>query len=206
MKTALTVWANRISPVFDVASTLLILEIRDLEIQSRQYESFDPDRPSHLAARLAQMHVSTLICGAISQRPAMLLEAGGIKLIPFITGRAEKVLQAYVRAVPITPAFQMPGCQCRKRQRWQESAKNRTDMNFRNNKEVMKMPGKDQTGPQGQGTASGRGQGGCKSGKGGGSKASNTGQGKGRGRGQGTGQGQGRGQGQGQGRGRCNQP
>jgi predicted Fe-Mo cluster-binding NifX family protein len=199
MKTALTVWANRISPVFDAASMLMIAEFGDSRIQSRLYEPFDPDRPSHLAARLLRLHVSTLICGAISQRPAMLLEAGGIRLIPFITGRAEKVLQAYVRAMPITPAFQMPGCQCRKRQRWQESAKNRTDMNFRNNKEVMKMPGKDQTGPQGQGAASGRG-------KGGGSKASNTGQGKGRGRGQGTGQGQGRGQGQGQGRGRCNQP
>ncbi len=194
MKTALTVWANRISPVFDAAGTLLIVEIRNSEIQSRQYESFDPDRPSHLAAKLMQMHVSTLICGAISQRPAMLLEAGGIKLIPFITGRAEKVLHAYAREMPITPGFQMPGC--RRRRHRQEDLKNRSDIYCRNNKEVMKMPGKDQTGPQGQGAGTGRGQGGCKSGKGGG-KASNTGQGKGCRRGQGAGQGQGQGRGRG---------
>jgi len=204
MKTALTIWANRISPVFDAASMLLIVEFGDSKIQSRLYESFDPDRPSHLASRLTQLHVTTLICGAISQRPAMLLEAGGIKLIPFITGRVEKVLQAYARAMPITPAFQMPGCQCRRRQRRQESSNNRSDMYFRNNKEVMKMPGKDQTGPQGQGAGTGRGQGGCKPGKGGGSKAPNTGRGQGRGRGRGQGAGQG--QGRGQGRGRCNTP
>ena len=201
MKTALTIWANRISPVFDAASMLLIVEIRDFKIQSRQYESFNPDRPSHLAAKLARMHVSTLICGAISQRPAILLEAGNVRLIPFITGRVEKVLKAYARAMPMTPAFQMPGCQCRRRQRRQEGSKIESDMYFRNNKEVMKMPGKDQTGPQGQGAGTGRGQGGCKPGKGGGSKASNTGQGQGRGRGRGNGTGQGRGQGQGRRRG-----
>jgi len=199
MKTALTVWANRISPVFDAASMLLVVEFGDSKIQSRLYEPFDPDRPSHLAARLTQMHVTTLICGAISQRPAMLLEAGGVRLIPFITGRVEKVLKAYARAMLITPAFLMPGCQCRRRQRWQEGAKNRSDMYFRKNKEVMKMPRRDQTGPQGQGAGSGRGQGGCKPGKGGGSKVSNTGQGQGRryGRGKGVGHGLGRGQGQG---------
>jgi len=202
MKTALTVWANRISPVFDAAGTLLIVEIRDFKIENRQYESFDPDRPSHLAERLAQLHISTLICGAISQRPAMLLEAGGIELIPFITGRVEKVLNAYTQAIPVTPAFLMPGCRYRRRQRRQEISKNRSNIYFRNNKEVKNMPGKDQTGPQGQGAGSGRGQGGCKSGKSGGSRASNTGQGQGRGRGRGQGAGQGRGQG----RGRCNKP
>ncbi len=201
MKTALTVWANRISPVFDAASMLLIVEIRDSKIESRQFASFDPDRPSNLAERLAQLHVTTLICGAISQRPAMLLEAGGVRLIPFITGRVEKVLKTYAQAMPITPAFLMPGCQCRRRQRRQEGSKLRSDTYFRNNKEVIKMPAKDQTGPQGQGAGTGRGQGGCKPGKGGGSKASNTGQGQGRGRGRGNGTGQGRGQGQGRRRG-----
>jgi len=202
MKAALTVWANRISPVFDAASMLLIVEIRNFKIEKRQYESFDPDRPLDLAARLTQLNVTTLICGAISQRPAMLLEACGIKLIPFITGRVQKVLETYARAIPVAPAFLMPGCQCRRRQRYQENSRNRSDINFKNNKGVMTMPGKDQTGPQGQGAGTGRGQGGCRTGKGGGSNVSNSGRGQGRGRGRG----QGTGQGQGRGRGRCNRP
>ncbi len=192
MKTALTVWANRISPVFDAARTLLIVTIHDSKIQSREYASFDPDAPSQLAIRLLQMDAPILICGAISQRPALLLETGGIQLIPFITGRVEDVLEAHARATLIRPAFLMPGCQCRRRRRRGEAVINGPNV-FLSNKEVIQMPGKDQTGPRGQGAGTGKGQGGCKSGQGRGSGAPRDGRGKGRRGGKGRGGGQGKG-------------
>ncbi len=40
MKLGITVWGNRISPVFDVAQTLLVAEIRQDEVVGRQIEMF----------------------------------------------------------------------------------------------------------------------------------------------------------------------
>ena len=66
MKMALTVWGNRISPVFDAAHMLLVVEVENTKIISRRYEPFYPELPTRLALRLAEMNVATLICGAIS--------------------------------------------------------------------------------------------------------------------------------------------
>jgi hypothetical protein len=38
------------------------------------------------------------------------LTAGGITLIPFITGKVDRVLEAYARGESLTPGFLMPGC------------------------------------------------------------------------------------------------
>ena len=105
MKMALTVWGNRISPVFDAAHMLLVAEIENTQIISRRYEPFYPEFPSRLADMLTEMDVAVLICGAISEMPANILEANGIKLIPFITGDAREVIDAYVKDVPFMPAF-----------------------------------------------------------------------------------------------------
>jgi len=192
MKMALTVWGNRISPVFDAAHMLLVVEIENTGIISRHYEPFYPGLPARLAVRLAEMNVAVLICGAISEMPANILEANGIELIPFITGDACEVIDAYVKDVPFMPAFSMPGCS-HKRHRHAGKGKNRGDR-FACGREVTHMPKGDGTGPQGQGSRTGKGQGGCKSGKGRRKPGPNSGgrSGKGQGRGQGRGAGQGR--------------
>ncbi len=181
MKMALTVWENRISPVFDSAQMLLIAEIKNKEVTKRRYEPFVPDLPSRMADRLSELDVAVLICGAISELPANIIEATGIKLIPFITGSADKVLDLYARGIKITPAFLMPGCG-RKRGGGCE----RCNARFFQTREVSFMPGGNKTGPQGQGPRTGKGQGGCKGGGRG-----NSGQGRGGGQGQGQGQGKG---------------
>jgi len=194
MKMALTVWGNRISPVFDAAHKLLVVEIENTEIINKRYEPFYPELPTRLAVRLAEMNVEVLICGAISEMPANILEANGIKLIPFITGDAHEVIDAYVKDVPFMPVFLMPGCS-HKRHRHAGRGK-KHGARFAHGREVTHMPRGDGTGPQGQGPGTGKGQGGCKSGKGSRKSGKNTGQrpgsGKGRvqGRGKGTGQGQ----------------
>jgi predicted Fe-Mo cluster-binding NifX family protein len=191
MKMALTVWGNRISPVFDAAHMLLVVEVENTKIISRRYEPFYPELPTRLAVRLAEMNVAILICGAISEMPANILEANGIKLIPFITGDAGEVIDAYVKNVPFMPAFLMPGCS-HKRHRHAGKGK-KHGARFAHGREVTHMPRGDGTGPQGQGPGTGKGQGGSKSGKGRRGSGTNSGQmtggGKGRGRGKGAGQG-----------------
>ncbi len=43
MKIALTVWGNRISPVFDSAQTLLVAQIKNDKVIKKSYERFDSD-------------------------------------------------------------------------------------------------------------------------------------------------------------------
>jgi len=186
MKIALTVWEDRISPVFDVASTLLLAEIANGEILNRQFAAFNPVISSRLADMLKQMGISVLICGAISKLPADIIALSGIELIPFISGNADRVIDSFAKGKPIIPAFSMPGCgkQCCRHYK--------NNNCFGKQKETKNMPKGDGTGPQGQGPGSGKGRSGCKIKKGG-----NAGQGKG----QRGGQGMGRGNGQGAGRG-----
>jgi predicted Fe-Mo cluster-binding NifX family protein len=110
MKVAVTVWEKRISPVFDASRRLLIAEIENARITDRSYMIFDPGLPSNLAKTLAALDVPVLICGAVSQIPATIINAGGITLIPFIAGEVDRVLEAYAQGNSLAPAFRMPGC------------------------------------------------------------------------------------------------
>jgi len=188
---ALTVWEDRISPVFDVSAMILLAEIKNGDVLNRRFVPFNPGLLSRLVEILKQMDVSVLICGAISEAPANILSANGVGLIPFISGKIEHILGAYAKNKPIIPAFLMPGMGRQRRRCGNNSA-----LMARPQKEVNMMPRGDQTGPAGQGPGTGKGRGQCPSGDAG----QGTGQGRGSGRGQGRGQGAGKGSGQGQGR------
>jgi predicted Fe-Mo cluster-binding NifX family protein len=110
MKVAVTVWEDRISPVFDAARRLLIVEIEKAQVTDRSYVIFDPALPSHLAKTLVDLNVPVLICGAVSQIPASIIDAGGITLIPFITGEVDRMLDVYANGGSLEPTFVMPGC------------------------------------------------------------------------------------------------
>jgi predicted Fe-Mo cluster-binding NifX family protein len=110
MKVAVTVWEERISPVFDASRRLLIAEIEDRRIMDRSYVIFDPGMPSNLVKILSELDVPVLICGAVSQVPANIMASGGIELIPFITGEVDRVLEVYARGNSLAPTFVMPGC------------------------------------------------------------------------------------------------
>ena len=193
MKMALTVWENRISPMFDAAHMLLVVEIENTEIINSCYVPFYPEFPSRLAAMLAEMDVEIFICGAISEMPANILEAKGIKLYPFITGDTGEVIDAYVKDVPFMPTFSMPGCS-HKRHRHAGKGKKHGAC-FAHGREITYMPRSDGTGPQGQGPGTGKGQDGSKSGKGqiefGKNSGRNSGKGQGRRQSRGKGFGQG---------------
>ncbi len=109
MKVAITVWGNRISPVFDSAQTLLLAEIRDKKIVDRKFEFIPLLVPVSIARKIVELRPDSLICGAISQQPATIIEDAGITLVAFISGRADTILQAYARNLEIN-RFCMPGC------------------------------------------------------------------------------------------------
>ena len=65
MKVALTVWENRVSPLFDSASMLLIADIEDRGITRKHIEPFECESAFSRAARLDDLGVNVLICGGI---------------------------------------------------------------------------------------------------------------------------------------------
>jgi len=121
LKIAITVWGNRISPVFDAASTLFVAHIENRMIIKKSYISFNPAIPSDLIKLLKKMQVSVLICGAISTKPADLIVENDIKLISFVTGNALKLLDNFARKQTIEKAFMMPGCS--KQYCWRHNSK-----------------------------------------------------------------------------------
>ena len=121
MKLAITIWGNRVSPVFDAAATLLVANIENRMIVKKSYESFDPATPSDLIKTLKKMQISVLMCGAISTKPADLIVDNNIKLISFVTGNAVKLLEDFARKQTIEKAYMMPGCS--KQYCWRQKSK-----------------------------------------------------------------------------------
>ena len=109
MNVAITIWENRISPVFDSAETLLIAEIREARIVGRKIRLFQAGMFDRFLHMLHEHEVRAFICGALCAGPARLLETQGIQVISFIAGDAEQVLERYIRGDDLTE-FAMPGC------------------------------------------------------------------------------------------------
>ncbi|MCP4023380.1 MAG: dinitrogenase iron-molybdenum cofactor biosynthesis domain-containing protein [Desulfobacteraceae bacterium] len=110
MKIAVTIWGNRISPVFDAASNLLVAHVEDNTVLNKTYNPFKPGAPSRFVQLLKHLDVSILICGAISKQPADTIVENQIELISFVSGNAEKVLHSFAAQKGIEKIFMMPGC------------------------------------------------------------------------------------------------
>ena len=184
MKIAVTVWEDRVSPVFDSSRKLLIADIVNEQVIGRLLRPFNPEPVSRLGDLLCTLQIEVLICGAISQPPSDIIESSGVKLISFIGGKTNDILETFSKGGPIVPEFLMPGCGRQNRGR-----RRRHNLFLSETMEVINMPKRDGTGPTGQG--GGKGKGGCKPGQGG------QGGRRGKGSGQGCGQSKGKGQNQG---------
>jgi hypothetical protein len=109
MKVAVTIWENRISPVADSAGEVLVLEIEGQSVLGRHRERFKDDSVFSRAGKLVDLGVKTFICGAISNFYGGLVEGYGIRLIPFVHGQIDEVLNAFMNKTLLNPKFVMRG-------------------------------------------------------------------------------------------------
>ncbi len=114
MKVAVPDWEGRVSPVFDVARQVLLVDLDDEDNGVRHTESLGSLGPHDRARRLADLGVNVLVCGAISWPLETLLTASGIRVVPLICGNVEEVVRAFREGTLENERFAMPGC-CRKR-------------------------------------------------------------------------------------------
>ena len=109
MKVALATWNGRISPVFDAARQVLILDVQNNRVVARHEETLPGTELQTQAERLAAIAPHTLICGAISQTLAGLLAAKNIRVLPFTAGAVEEVVAAWLAGALPNSTLAMPG-------------------------------------------------------------------------------------------------
>ncbi|MFW6147675.1 MAG: NifB/NifX family molybdenum-iron cluster-binding protein [Thermodesulfobacteriota bacterium] len=109
MRVAVPTWNGRISPVFDEASRLFVAEVRGKD----EYSTFETNMSEYFlpskVMRLRGLGVDTLICGAISRPLADMVTTAGIRLIPWVSGMVEEVLQAFLSERLFDLRYAMPG-------------------------------------------------------------------------------------------------
>jgi predicted Fe-Mo cluster-binding NifX family protein len=116
MKVAIPYWQSRISPVFDVAQHVLLVDLDGPDGPKRSDLTLGDEDPPRRAAQLARANADVLICGAISRPMELAVSAAGIRVIGQICGDVECVLQAFAENRLGQEAFRMPGC-CNRRRR-----------------------------------------------------------------------------------------
>ena len=159
MKVALAVWNGRISPVFDVARRLVVMTVQNGAVTEKFPEELPVENYMERVARLLDLEVRTLICGAISKPLATILEERGIRVIPFTAGEENEIIEAYCSDKLQSPKLAMPGCG-RGRRRPRPGGGNADRAGSEETRRWM-MPKGDGTGPEGKGPATGRRMGRC---------------------------------------------
>jgi len=110
MRIAVSIWEDKISPVFDTASKLLIIE-NETQREISRFEVYllekDISRRCHF---IRGLNINVLICGGVSRQLSGMLGASGINVISGISGPAEDIIEAYLQGTLGDSNFFMPGC------------------------------------------------------------------------------------------------
>jgi len=109
MKIAIPVWQGNVSSVFDFAHKLLLVELENGKEKSRQEVPLAEQSCQERAAKLRQLEVNVLICGAISRPLALMLSSSGIEVLPFVTGSTQQIVDAYRLGQLYQPQYALPG-------------------------------------------------------------------------------------------------
>ncbi len=109
-RVALPIWDGRVSPVFDVAEHLLLVELDGTQEGSRHLHAL-PQKESLARARTLSVEaVDVLICGAISSAMERAVASAGIEVLSGICGAVDDVLRAYARGhLGVDATLHLPG-------------------------------------------------------------------------------------------------
>ena len=117
MRVAIPISDGRISPVFDAARRLLLVDIENGREVWRTEQIVGEPELGPRARRVAELGADVLICGAISRPLEAMLLSAGVEVVPQTCGPVEDVLEAFMSGRLTEQAFVMPGC-CGRRRRF----------------------------------------------------------------------------------------
>lgn len=110
MRVAIPYWENRISPVLDTAENFLFVDIQNGKRIKNTRINLSNKSPSEKVEYCRRHGVNWLLCGAVSDYYYNLISAKGIKIIPWLRGNIDHILEAFVCNSLYEPGFIMPGC------------------------------------------------------------------------------------------------
>lgn len=108
MDVCLACYKNRLASVFDNAADLLIFRDAEGELYPAGHLSLPSKDPMDRTSAILACGVNILICGAMCGRTRRLLEEGGVRVIAWVRGDVERVLDAFQRNN--LDGLAMPGC------------------------------------------------------------------------------------------------
>lgn len=114
MRAVLTIWNQRIAPVFDVAGQALLVVSEDGAAYTEEILMLTKSSALAKVASLADAQADVLICGAISRPARSAADTFGIKVHAFIAGSVCEVVQAWLGGRLDDSYFAMPGCGCKR--------------------------------------------------------------------------------------------
>ncbi len=128
---ALSVYNNRIAPVFDVASQLRVIKVCDGKVVGEEQFNLPVEKPLERAIKIHQLGVKLLICGAVSEEAKSFLDMYKIKTVAFIAGNIEEIISSWILKKFSAVDYSMPGCRKRKNcgQRMRRCRRNRDNFN-----------------------------------------------------------------------------
>ena len=118
MKIAIPVWNGFVSSVFDFANQLLVVDVEAERKQNRSQIQLEQQPAPQRVSRLVELGVDVLLCGAISRPLVLMITASNIKVVPFVSGPVDEVLNAYLNGQLADPRFLQPGCRPEARRRF----------------------------------------------------------------------------------------
>lgn len=109
MRIAIPERRGRVSPVFDSARHLWVVDIEDGRESARSTTFLSQRDPLERAKHVYRCGVKVLICGAISWTLLLSLSSLGVKVIPFICGSIEEIVSAFCQDRLTEDRYHMPG-------------------------------------------------------------------------------------------------
>lgn len=108
MTVAIPIWQDRVSPVFDAASRLLVVRRGRGRKVDRQELALDSVAPDALIQTVMDLGIDVLLCAAISYPLRLALERRGVRVEGNLCGEVEPILRAFHAGT--WRKFRMPGC------------------------------------------------------------------------------------------------
>jgi len=110
VKAAIPIVGTCVSPRFDCGAALLVAEIEGGVVTSRQEVVDTACNALQLVARLRELGVEVLVCGAVTGFLLRHLAANAIQVFPWVSGEASDVLNGLARGRP--PLATVPALRC----------------------------------------------------------------------------------------------
>ena len=96
MNVAIPLFGTRVSPRFDCAQAVLMVEATGGECRNRREIASADLAPHERINRLLELGIDTVVCGGIDRWSAESLQSAGVKIYAFITGEADDALNGLI--------------------------------------------------------------------------------------------------------------